>query len=215
MILDTSTDAHGYSRMLQKKPSEIHPCLTDERIDIIGHLIARVRSDNLDSSDDRDNGWSIGCRAHAWISNEIQAYSDNVPWLSIVDPTLRFIAKIDSVEFSFYKGVAKRPKRNIFSRAQSHPELRQRTLFFGDPLPERLVWAYAIETDYEGATTNVEFFGMSESGEVVASRVVPIHDASSGVVEITANESEPVELPPATPHLPSTKKDKADSEEHG
>ena len=83
------------------------------------------------------------------------------------------------------------------------------------PLPDKLVWTYAVETDLEGTTTNIEFFGMSESGEVVASRTVPIFDISTNLVPVNATESKPVDLPPASPSLPKTKKDKAsDSEEH-
>lgn|GEM_PF-1010410 len=209
------TAIDGY-RSMTKTPSEIHSCLTDERIDFIGQLIARVRAENLDAVEDRDNGWCIGCRAHAWICSEILSQSESIPWLSIVDPSLRFIAKIGSVEFSFYKGMAEKPKSNIYSRAQSHPELRQSSMLFDDlPIPEKLVWVYAVETDLEGTTTNIEFFGMSESGEVVASRTVPIFHTPTNLVAINTTESEPVDLPPASASLPRTRKDKAsDSEEH-
>ena len=198
-----------------KNPSDIHPCLTNDRIDYIGQLIARVRAENLDSVEDRDNGWSIGCRAHAWICSEIQTQSRNIEWLNVVDPSLRFIGKIGNVEFSFYRGMADKPKNNIYSRAQSHPELRQNTLLFDLPVPEKLVWVYAVETDLEGVTTNIEFFGMSDSGEVVASRTVPLFDVYTTLVAVGITESPPVELPPAPASLPKKKEDKApDSEEH-
>jgi len=198
-----------------KKPSDIHSCLTDDRIDYIGQLIARVRAENLDAVEDRDIGWNIGCRAHAWTSSEIISQSESIPWLNIVDPSLRFIAKMGSVEFSFYRGMADKPKANIHNRAQSHPELRQSSLLFDLPIPEKLVWVYAVETDLEGTTTNIEFFGMSESGEVVASRTVPIFDTTTNLVAINSTESEPVDLPPASASLPKAKDDKAsDSEEH-
>lgn len=201
---------------MTKAPSEIHPCLTDERIDYIGRLIARVRAENLDAAEPRDDGWSIGCRAYTWVRSEIKEEAENLPWLSIVDPSLHFIAQIGNVQFSFYKGMAEKPKSNICSRAKSHPELRQHSMQFEDlPLPDKLVWTYAVETDLEGTTTNIEFFGMSESGEVVASRTVPIFDISTNLVPVNATESKPVDLPPASPSLPKTKKDKAsDSEEH-
>lgn len=201
---------------MTRAPAEIHSCLTDERIDHIGQLIARVRAENLDAVEDRDNGWSIGCRAHAWICSEFQQQAKTLSWLSVVDPSLRFIAQIGSVQFSFYKGMAEKPKSNICSRAQSHPELRQSSMHFDNlPLPEKLVWVYAVETDLEGITTNIEFFGMSESGEVVASRTVPIFNVSTNLVVINSGVSEPVDMPPASASLPKTKKDKAsDSEDH-
>jgi hypothetical protein len=199
-----------------KMPSEIHSCLNNERIDHIGQLIARVRAENLDAVEDRDNGWSIGCRAHAWVCSEIQTQAQTIDWLSVVDPSLRFIGQIGSVQFSFYKGMAEKPKSNIYSRAQSHPELRQKSLLFDDlSVPEKLVWAFAVETDLEGTTTNIEFFGMSQSGDVVASRTVPIFNTLANLVAINNSESAPVDLPPASASLPKTRKDKAsDSEEH-
>lgn len=198
-----------------KAPFEIHPCLTNERVDYIGHLIAKVRAENLDAVEERDNGWSIGCRAHAWICSEIQQQAQTISWLKVVDPSLRFIAQIDSVQFSFYKGPVEKPKNNIYSRAQSYPELRQHPLFDDLPLPEKLVWVYAVETDLEGITTNIEFFGMSESGVVVASRTIPIFAITTSLVAIDSNESEPVDLPPAAASLPKTIKNKASSsEEH-
>lgn len=194
---------------MTQKPSDFHSCLTDEYIDYIGHLIARVRADNLDSVETLDNGWSIGCRAHAWICSEIQNQADSLEWLEVVDPSLHFIAKIGNVEFSFYKGMADKPKKNIYTRAQSHDELRQKSFPFDLPIPEKLVWVYAVETDLEGVTTNIEFYGMSESGEVVASRTVPIFSAYTNLVSIENTESMPVELPAALASLPKMKTNKA------
>lgn len=197
-----------------KSPSDIHTSLTGERIDYVGQLIARVRDENLDAAESRDNGWSLGCRAHAWVCSEIMEQSKDIPWLSVIDSSLRFIAKIGDVEFSFYKGMADKPKKNIFSRAQAYPELRQ-NLLFDLPIPEKLVWVYAIETDLEGITTSIQFYGMSESGEVIASRTVPIFDEPATLVGISNTESEPVDLPPASPSLPKVRKEKASgSEEH-
>jgi len=191
---------------MSKTPSEIHPCLTNERIDFIGNLIFRVRAENLDAAEDRDNGWSIGCRAYAWTCSELQRQAESLPWLSIVDPSLSFIAQIGSVQFSFYKGMAEKPKSNIYSRAQSHPELHQKSFLFDDlPIPEKLVWAYAVETDLEGTTTNIEFFGASESGEIVASRIVPIFEISNNLVAINDTASKAVDLPPASASLPKAK----------
>jgi hypothetical protein len=134
-------------------------------------------------------------------------------WLGIVDPSLRFIAKIGNVPFSFYKGIADKPKNNIYSRTQSYPELQQNNLLFNLPIPEKLVWAYAVETDLEGVTTNIEFFGMSESGEIVASRTVPLHNDYTNIIAINIHDSEPADLPAAPVSLPKTKKDKAANSE--
>ena len=59
---------------------------------------------------------------------------------------------------SIYKGESDRPKKNIYSRVQSFPEIKQTSLLSGQELPERLIWSYAIETDLDGITTNIDFF---------------------------------------------------------
>lgn len=191
-----------------KKPSDIHSSLTDERIDLIGHLIARVRSENLDTADGRDTGWSLGCRAYAWCCAEIIELSKSKPWIEIVDSTLKFIFKIGHIEISFYKGPSSKPKKNIYSRAQFYPEIRQIPLLSNMSVPDKLVWAFAVETDKEGLTTNIEFFGMSEDGDVVSSRTIPLHKVTRIPVSISSKESEPADLKPAKVSLPKKKQDK-------
>lgn len=195
-----------------RKPSDIHPSLADEHIDFIGHLIARVRAENLDSADERDTGWSLGCRAYAWCCTELVALSKTEPWIAIVDSSLKFIFKIGNVEISFYKGPSAKPNKNIYNRAQSYPEIRQLSLLSNSTIPERLIWAYAVETDTEGLTTNIEFFGMSEAGDVIASRTVPLHAVAGNLVAINA-ESAPAELAPAPVSLPKLKHRKAENDE--
>jgi len=123
-------------------------------------------------------------------------------WLSVVDPSLRFIAKIGDIEFSFYKGLVDKPKVNIFSRAQTHPELRQNVLGLEMPIPERIVWTFAVETDLEGTTTNIEFIGMSDSGEVVASRRIPLLDELATITRVGTSDDDPTNLAAAPVSLP-------------
>jgi hypothetical protein len=173
-----------------KKPSELHLDLTDERINTIGRLIARVRLENIESADERDDGWSLGCRAYKWCCSEITSLSATTQWLTIENHTLKYIFKIGGVEVSFYKGEVDNPKKNISSRAQSNPELYQLSLLSDFELPEKLVWTYAVETDAEGLTTNIEFVAMSESGNVIAAHNVPIHNVVSTLYVINTIESE-------------------------
>ena len=196
-----------------KKPSDLHHDLTDERIDHIGQLIARIRADNLESADERDTGWSLGCRAYTWCCSEITALSATKPWVKVVNSSLKFIFSIGNVEVSFYKGLSLNPKKNIFRRAQSHPEIYQLPLLSNLELPEKLVWAFAVETDTEGLTTNIEFFGMSEVGDVIASHNVPLHNVASALVALDTIECTPADLPAAPVSLPVRKKDKAENDE--
>ncbi|WHI52700.1 hypothetical protein P3339_08050 [Microbulbifer sp. MLAF003] len=187
---------------MNRHPSEVHKDLTAERINEVGRILAKARFDNLEAVDEeRDSGWSIGCRAHAWCCSELVNQSYNIPYLTIKNPSLRFIFKIGQVEVSFYRGETGKPKKNICSRAQTFPELRQLGLFKDVAVPDKLVWTYAIETDLEGKTTNIEFLGMGESGDVFASHIVPIHQVGAVIMPISESESAPVELPSAAVSL--------------
>lgn len=189
-----------------KAPSELHACLTNERIDRIGNLIARTRQENLAFADDRDNGWSLGCRAYIWCCKEIQQLAGNADWLRIIDPSLKFIFAIENINISMYKGTPSKPKKNIQSRAQSYPELRQISLLNNIAIPSRLCWAYAVETDSDGELTNIEFIGVSESGDVIASRRVPINSIPQNVVGIRSKDDAPVDLPAAKVSLAASGK---------
>ncbi len=191
------------------KPSDIHAELTGERIDLVGNLIAKVRYENIDSADIRDDGWSLGCRAHAWCRSEISRLSASNSWLKVINPTLKFIFTIGDIEISFYKGLANSPNKNILSRAQEHPELRQFSLLANFDIPDKTFWAFAVETDVEGQTTSIEFFGMSESGEVIASHSVPLEPVLSKIYPINPPHITSTNLGPAPVSLPSIDEVKA------
>lgn len=191
-----------------KKPSDLDPDLTDDRIDLIGRLLARVRIENIESADERDDGWSLGCRAYKWCCSEIIALSITKPWINIVNPTLKFIFTIGKVEVSIYKGGADNPKKNITSRATCYPELRQISILSDLEVPDVLVWAYAVETNNEGLTTNIEFIAMDEMGDVIASRTVPLNNIARTLYAVTTTESAPVDVPAAPVYLPRVGKDK-------
>ncbi len=101
------------------------------------------------------------------------------------------------LKLAFTKVLLKNQKKNISSRAQSYPELYQTPLFPNVEMPEKLVWAYAIETDTEGLTTNIQFFAMTENGIVIAAHNVPIHNVLSTLYPINTFESTPTNLEPA------------------
>ncbi|BBM03948.1 hypothetical protein [Microbulbifer sp. GL-2] len=188
---------------MNRHPSEVHKDLTVERINEVGIILADARYDNLQAVDKkRDNGWSIGCRAHAWCSTDLMEKSKEIPYLTIKDASLKFIFKIGEAEVSFYRGEVGKPKKNICSRAQTYPELKQLGMFLEVGAPEKIVWTYVVETDKEGTTTNIEFLGIGEDGNVFASHVVPIHQVNKAVMTpMKPSESAPVELPSAAVSL--------------
>ncbi len=198
---------------MSKMPSELHAALTNDRIDLVGQLIASARAESLDLADERDSGWCLGCRAYDWIRSEITLLAEYTDWVKIVNPSLKFIFTIGNVEVSVYKGSPSKPKDNIRNRIQSHPEVRQISLFSDVVFPAKLVWAFAVETDAEGVTTNIEFLGMDEAGDVIASRAIPLHSVHGRLVPAGTPESEPVELPPAHVSLPKVKEQRIEDDE--
>lgn len=194
------------------KPHQLHKDLTLERITQIGNILAEARNENAFQADERDNGWSLGCRGHAWCMNSIIELSKTTSWITIVNPNLKFIFKIGDVEVSIYRGSSAKPKKNLFTRAQAFPEIKQLSLFIKDPsIPEKIIWAYAIETDLDGNTTNVEFFGMSLEGDIISSVTIDIWgEKPQTIVSIDQNTEEPVEQP--EPKVGLKDKIKQDSE---
>lgn len=187
---------------MNKHPSEIHKDLTSDRINEIGLILAKARYENLEAVDERDDSWSIGCRAYSWCRSELINQQKHISYLSIKDPGLKFVFRIGQAEISIYRGESTKPKKNIYSRAQCYPELKQLGLISNFEIPEKIVWAYAVETDLDGNTTNIEFFGMDESGDIIASHIVPIHQvANSVVIPVSTSEASPVDLPAAAVSL--------------
>ena len=197
-----------------KSPLELHPELTNYRIDFIGKLIAETRAEVLEVEDPRDTGWGLGCRAYDWCRETIKAESEDCEnqWLKVINPTLKFVFSIGEVEVSFYKGISLKPKKNIYFRAQEFSELRQIPLLELDDVPSKLIWAYAVETDLDGNTTNIEFFGMTESGEIVAARTLPIYSIASKPTSIDSKVETGVDIPPVAISLSKSTSKKKNKE---
>ncbi len=185
-------------------PHEIHKDLTEYRINKVGQILASIRDANAESADKRDNGWSLGCRGHAWSIHEIVELSKGESWLNIVNPSLKFIFKIGEVEVSIYKGLPSNPNKRLLTRVQSYPEIKQLALLAHDSsIPEELIWAFAVETDIDGKSCNVEFIGMSEGGDIIASQRISINNVEGAViVPIDSHDEGPVELAEAEVTLP-------------
>lgn len=198
------------------EPQDIHPQLTDERIDTVGQLIMEAHEDVIERAEPYDNGWSLGCRSHTWRSSRIAeaAMADDYPWLRLVDGSLRFVFSIEGIEVSMYRGSSESPKENILSRAVRYPELQQMTFLdeFEDDNPE-LVWSYAMETGPEGEVVNLQFVGTTSDGAVIAQRTVPIDTLQAPLTSLNTEDYKPVEVPPASVGLKTGVTSEKDSDE--
>lgn len=162
--------------------------------------MVEAHSDVIDREEPYDTGWSIGCRSYTWRSQKIKeaAYSEGFEWLGIVDGSLRFIFSVGNTEVNMYRGTSEKPRKNILSRAVRYPELNQYGLFTDlEDIPD-LVWSFALETGPEGEVVALQFVGLTDLGEVIALREVPIDELQAPLVSVGQEEHQPVTLPPVS-----------------
>lgn len=200
-------------RMLE--PSAINDQFTAGRIDTVGNLLVGAHQEVIDRAEIYDNGWSLGCRSYAWRSSRIveAVRSGEFPWLGIVDPSLRFVFSIGGTHVNMYRGTTEKPKTNILSRATSYPELRQMGLFSDLEEAPSLVWSYAMETGPEGEVIGLQFVGLTDDGDVIARREVPIDEIQTPLSVVSSEELEPFSAPPAPLSVRKTPKPDGESKE--
>ncbi|GAA5127193.1 hypothetical protein [Alloalcanivorax gelatiniphagus] len=181
------------------EPSEINDQLTDDRIDAVGRLLVEAHNGVIEREEPFDNGWSIGTRSHTWrMGRIVQAVErSELPWLSLIDGSLKFIFAIGDTPVNMFHGTTGKPKKNILSRAVSYPELQQLGLFEDLEGIPNLVWSYALETGPEGEVVSLQFVGLTDYGQVVAQREVPIDGMLAPIAGVAAEDYEPVSLPAA------------------
>lgn len=192
------------------RPSDIHPDLTDERLQTLASFFASTRSAVAALHDplSGDDVWALGCRGFArWRNLLISKFqSGEWSWFRVMDPSKRFIFAVGSVPIRFYRGSSKRPpSRNL---AQSAQELAQLSLAFpmNDVQYRDLSWRFAIETDFLGEPSKVVFAALAkEDGAVVHHWEIPFETANVDV-KVDVRNDDMVELPSPIVVVPLVKK---------
>jgi hypothetical protein len=190
-------------------PWDCHPDLTEERLQRLAQFFANTRRELMTHYDRTkgDDSWSLGCRGFSWCKNRLMATANSNawPWLSIVNPTKRFIFGIGVVPVRFYRGRIDNPPMGTLTN--SYDELRQLSLAFpGEPHLRDLKWRFAIETGLLGEPTNIIFAGLTQSGEVVCHLNIPYEAEILDLSLVTPKTSDAVELPEPTVFLPQIKR---------
>ena len=182
--------------MPKQFPWDYHPDLTADRLTEIALLIRQGRHDAVErfDSDIGDDGWTLGCRAYKFGQFRIlQAHeADAHPWLTIVDPSMRFIFGIGLVPVRFYRGDADEPT-NKTCRV-GFPELGQLAIAFPEEDSEPLIYRFAVETDFDGSVLAIKFVGLRHKQPVLVWEV-PLPIATVTKFIPIAVEDEGVELP--------------------
>ena len=165
---------------LSRRPWDLHPALTEERLAAAARLLARGRADALAHADPwmGDDAWSIGCRAYAFSKHQLAraAESGRYPWLGILDETHHFVFLVDGVPVRFFRGDADDPSKRTLRQQESETE--QLALALGGNDAEGLMFRLAVETGDAGEVRRVVFLALrGEEGQVECFWPVPLGDA--------------------------------------
>lgn len=192
------------------RPSDVHPDLTDERLQALASFFANTRSAVAALHDplSGDDAWALGCRGFArWRNLLVSRFqSGEWSWFRVIDPSKRFIFAIGNVPVRFYRGTSKRPPPRTLT--QSAQELAQLSLAF--PMDEvqyrDLNWRFAIETDFLGEPSKVVFAALAKNdGAVVHHWAIPFEKTSVDI-KLDVRSDDMIELPSPIVVVPLIKK---------
>lgn len=204
-------------------PWEVHPDLTQDRLEFLARIIRSVRADALEAHepDKGDTAWGLGSRAHERTLFAIANAGAGIAsdWLRVIEPGLHFVFAIGAVPIRFYRGEADHPPSRSLRR--NYPEIQAaQTSMFAFPgfassataAAHGYVWRLAIETDVEGMVDRVVLVEVAE--DLSTRNPYEIPNTGVGYVAPTApTRREGKELPPPPVALKSKKNKKAD--DHG
>lgn len=176
-----------------RRPWDLHPALTEERLSAAARLLARGRADALALADPwaGDDAWSIGCRAYSFSRHQVAnaARSGRFPWLKVLDETHHFVFLVDGVPVRFFRGDAEDPTKRTLR--QQETEAQQLALALGSEGTEGLMFRLAVETEADGSVRRVVFLALrGEEGQVECFWPVPLGDA-----EVRSNSGAAMPLP--------------------
>ena len=178
-------------------PWDHHSALERDRLITIAKLLERGRNDALDRFDPTIGsiGWTVGCDAFAFAKHQIETAAAEIDWLEILDPSMHFIFSIGGVPVRFYRGDPVEP--NARTLKQSFSELHELSLFGSDELvslaPEPM-YRFAIETDIDGAITQISFVVLDGVAPVLT-WPVPLGEPVTRISPLWIPGSDGVDLP--------------------
>ena len=186
-----------------RRPWELHPALTEERLAACARLLARGRADALALADPwaGDDTWSVGCRAYSFSRNRLRraAEGGRWPWLGVLDGTQHFVFLVDGVPVRFFRGDAEDPTPRTLRRQEA--EATQLSLALGTDAAQGLVFRLAVETDEAGAVSRVVFLALrGEAGRAECFWPVPLEQEAAAVpgdrpVQARRNDAPAMQLP--------------------
>lgn len=203
-MTDDTTTAAEASPSTPRRPWDLHPALSEERLTAAARLLARGRSDALAMADPwaGDDAWSIGCRAYSFSRHQVAnaARSGRFPWLKVLDETHHFVFLVDGVPVRFFRGDAEDPSKRTMRQQES--EAQQLALALGSEGTEGLMFRLAVETEDDGSVRRVVFLALrGDEGRVECFWPVPLGEA-----EGRSNSRAAMPLPLAAGAQPSPRR---------
>jgi hypothetical protein len=194
-------------------PWEYHPALNKPNLIEVAQLIAQGRGNALDRYDAAvgDDSWTLGVCAFNYGRHEIILASKDGehPWLSIADPSRRFVFRIGGIPVRFYRGDPQEPRPNMLY--QVFDEFRQLSLPLEDGLSlEGVEFRIAMETDEAGDILQISFIAIRGSA-VESVWPIPFNGTSPDDEVVEEHEAEGADLPAPSVDFPDEGEDREKS----
>ena len=185
--------------MQPQRPSDVHPDLTDERLQALATFFASTRRTVIALHDPLagDDAWALGCRAFARCRTLLvnRFKSGEWPWFKVLDPSMRCVFAIGDVPFRFFRGKPKRaPSRTLVQSAQ---ELAQLSLAFSmEEMQHReLRWRFAIGTNFLGEPDKVIFAALAKDESAPVYHWAIPFDEVDVDMKLDVRDNDMIELP--------------------
>lgn len=184
-------------------PTDVSPCLTIERLQLLADTIVAVRVDCLEGHEPEkgDSSWTFGCRAYGrtCFAFDKLARSGEHPWLRVDREALRCTLTVEGEPIRFFRGDADKPSARTVRRGLEEAMRQGKLPFFDEELaaePEGWFWMMAVETYEDGTVMRVVVVQANRYGDVRHHWTVPVAQNVAIASAVTTNIREGVDLPP-------------------
>lgn len=184
--------------MMSSHPSEFHPGLTDERLQVLARIFADAARGALESHDpdSGEGAWSLGCRRYERICAGIVRASTDHPWLTFFQSNLYFLIRIDGLPIKFFRGDPMDPPDRAKRELPRERQFRQSAFKFAlPPEPGRhSMWRVSFETDLEGEVYRVTLIRTTKSGKVMNFWDIPVTESVASLAPVVPLRPEFVDV---------------------
>jgi hypothetical protein len=173
------------------RPWDYHSDLEKDRLVKVAQLLAAGRGVALDRFDPGvgDDAWTRGVCAFNYARFQLAraAGQPGFEWLSIPDPSRRFLFRIGEIAFRFFRGFAADPAPNMLQHTLI--ELEQFALSFDEGVSlDQVKFRIAVETDTEGFPVQISFVAIRGS---TPETIWPIPYESAPALLVSLDEEKP------------------------